>query len=67
MILLVGCETGSGRVYRNSGTFGLQQSLNTLGAKTVLGTLWKIDGRHDTNYIKDFIKHWTFRGNPVVL
>ena len=66
MIMLVGCETGSGKIYRSTGIASLQQSLSTLGAKNVLGTLWEIDAGQATNHLKDFIQFWSETGDPAL-
>jgi CHAT domain-containing protein len=65
MILLVGCETGSGKIYRSAGIAGLQQSITALGAKNVLGTLWEIDAGQAVYHIKDFVQFWTESGDPA--
>jgi CHAT domain-containing protein len=61
----VGCETGSGKIYRSAGIAGLQQSITALGAKNVLGTLWEIDAGQAVYHIKDFVQFWTESGDPA--
>jgi len=43
MGILLGCETGHGKLYRGSGMMGIQQGLLSLGIKKVIGTYWSIE------------------------
>lgn len=46
MIILMGCGTARGKLYKGSGLAGLQNGFLTLGASQVLATLWEIDSYH---------------------
>ncbi|MBN1478875.1 CHAT domain-containing protein [candidate division KSB1 bacterium] len=43
MIILMGCGTARGKLYKGSGLAGLQNGFLTLGVSQVLATLWEID------------------------
>jgi CHAT domain-containing protein len=64
MVMLVGCETASGRLYRGTGIAGLQQELLSLGARNVLGNLWEVDATHAIAQAQDFLTAWVTTGNP---
>jgi len=65
MVMLVGCETGSGKVYRGTGMAGIQQWLVSMGAKNVLGSLWKVDAVQTIDQIEDFFRKWQNNGKPA--
>jgi CHAT domain-containing protein len=64
MVMLVGCETASGRLYRGTGIAGLQQELLSLGAKNVLGNLWEVDATYAITQAQDFLTAWVTTRNP---
>jgi tetratricopeptide (TPR) repeat protein len=66
MIMLIGCETGSGKRYRSAGIASIQQSLSSLGAKNVLGTMWEIDAGQAVDHIKDFVRFWAETADPAL-
>lgn len=43
LVVLAGCDTGSGRQTRYEGTLGLARSFMTAGVPNVVSTLWQID------------------------
>jgi CHAT domain-containing protein len=43
LVVLSGCETSLGRVFRGQGMVNLARPFLGAGAKAVLGTLWKVD------------------------
>ena len=55
MVMLIGCETAAGKLYRSSGISGLQQMFLTLGFKHVLASHWKIDTAHAIPQVKSFL------------
>lgn len=63
MILLVGCETAGGKIYRSTGITGFQQTFVSLGARNVIGSLWKVDAARTLSQLKDFINAWINSGN----
>lgn len=65
MVMLIGCETARGRLFRGSGMAGIQQALLTLGAREVLGSLWKIDAGESLSQIELFLQAWRRRGRSA--
>ncbi len=65
MVMLVGCETASGRLYRGTGISGLQQEFLSLGVKNVLGNLWEVDATHAISQAQDFLSAWVTTRNPA--
>ncbi|MFQ5630061.1 MAG: CHAT domain-containing protein, partial [bacterium] len=66
MVLLIGCETAQGAIYRGTGIAGIQQSLLSLGAKEVLASLWKIDADETVSQINLFLKLFLQSGNATL-
>jgi CHAT domain-containing protein len=58
MVMLVGCETAGGKLYRGAGISGLQQEFLALGAKNVLGNLWEVDATFAIPQAQDFLATW---------
>ncbi len=58
MVMLVGCETAGGKLYRGAGISGLQQEFLALGAKNVLGNLWEVDATYAIPQAQDFLATW---------
>lgn len=65
MVMLVGCETASGKLYRGAGISGLQQEFLSLGVKNVLGNLWEVDATFAISQAQNFLPNWATAGNPV--
>jgi CHAT domain-containing protein len=65
MVMLIGCETASGRLYRGTGISGLQQEFLTLGVKNVLGNLWEVDATHAITQAQDFLITWAKTRNSA--
>lgn len=57
MVLLIGCETGDGKLYRGSGIAGLQQGLLAHGADYVLASLWQIDAANTIEQMAEFLQN----------
>ena len=66
MVLLVGCETGDGKIYSGSGIAGLQQGFLSMGATHVLGTLWKVNAEQTLSQMKSFLKNLSIRSSPEI-
>jgi len=66
MVILVGCETGSGKIYRGTGIVGLQQGFVSLGSQNVLASLWKIDATKTIPQVKNFIGYLNDYSDPVM-
>jgi CHAT domain-containing protein len=65
LIFLLGCETGSGNLYRGIGVSGLQTSFLLSGANNVLASLWRIDAKHSIHQASDFLKEYKKTGNSL--
>jgi len=65
MVMLVGCETGRGKLYRGTGIVGLQQGFVSLGSQNVLASLWKVDARKAIPQIKNFIRYLSNYSDPI--
>jgi len=66
MVVLIGCETADGKLYRGTGITGLQQEFFSLGVKNVLGNLWEADATHTIPQTQDFLTIWIETGNPML-
>jgi CHAT domain-containing protein len=66
LVLLVGCETAAGKLYRGTGISGLQQGFLSLGAQSVLASLWKIDASQAIPQVQDFFEAWARVLNPAL-
>lgn len=64
MVMLVACETASGKLYRGTGISGLNQGVLSLGTKNVLGNLWEVDASHAIAQAQDFLVSWVSAWNP---
>ena len=49
-VILVGCQTEIGRVYKGAGYAGLHRSFLNHGAGEILASLWEIDSREAVGY-----------------
>jgi CHAT domain-containing protein len=58
LVMLLGCETAGGKLYRGAGISGLQQEFLALGAKNVLGNLWEVDATFTIPQAQDFLATW---------
>ncbi len=63
IVMLVGCETAMGKLYRGTGISSLLQGFLSLGVKNVVGNLWEIDASHAIPQAQDFLTAWVFTGN----
>jgi CHAT domain-containing protein len=63
MVMLIGCETAGGKLYRGTGISGLQQEFLSLGAKNVLGNLWEVDATFAIAQAQDFLMTWAATWN----
>ncbi len=65
LVMLVGCETAGGKLYRGTGISGLYQAFLSLGAQNVLGNLWEVDANHAVSQAENFLFTWAATGNPA--
>ena len=66
LVMLIGCETGDGKVYNGTGIAGLQQVFVSLGVEHVLASLWKIDSANTIDQMTRFVKEWQLSFDPVL-
>ncbi|MGH7491368.1 MAG: CHAT domain-containing protein [bacterium] len=65
MVMLIGCQTARGKLYRGTGMSGLLQGFLSLGAENVLGNLWEVDASHAIAQAQDFLTLWAASRHPV--
>ena len=65
-VILIGCETASGRVYGSTGMAGIQQGFTLLGAANVVGTLWEIDSYQSLEQLKHYVRELNQIKNPAL-
>ncbi len=65
LVLLLGCQTAAGKLYRGSGISGLQQGFLSMGAKRVVASLWRIDAAQSLPQAQSFLQSWVRLGYPA--
>jgi tetratricopeptide (TPR) repeat protein len=58
LVVLSGCETGRGKLYRSEGIIGLTRAFLASGAPTVLVSLWKVDDEPTRALMTRFYALW---------
>ncbi|WP_376693058.1 CHAT domain-containing tetratricopeptide repeat protein [Wenzhouxiangella sp. EGI_FJ10409] len=57
LVVLSGCETGTGPVPAGGGALSLARPFMVAGARNVLSTLWKIDDARTAEFMQVFYRH----------
>jgi CHAT domain-containing protein len=58
LVVLTACDTAQGSLDYSEGVFGLARALRTVGARSVLVTLWKLNDGHARDFMVAFYKTW---------
>jgi len=66
IVFLVGCETAFGKAYKGSGLAGMQQGILALGARAVIGSMWKIDAAVVNNQIRSLLQSYSKNKNLAI-
>lgn len=64
LVVLSACETGAGEIQSGEGVWGLQRAFQLAGAKTVMGSLWKISDEATVSFMDAFYKKY-FNGSSI--
>lgn len=57
LVVLSGCETGSGPIPAGEGALSLARPFLVAGARQVMSTLWKIDDQRTADFMQAFYRH----------
>jgi tetratricopeptide (TPR) repeat protein len=62
LVVLSACETGLGSTKRAEGTVGIQRAFVARGARSVLGSLWRVRDDTTEQLMRAFYRHWLHDG-----
>lgn len=65
LVMLIGCDTAAGKLYRGTGVSGLHQGFLALGALNVLGNLWEVSADQTIAQAQNFIVSWATTWKPA--
>ncbi len=58
LVVLSGCETARGRLYKSEGVVGLARAFMLAGSPRVIASLWKVDDEATRALMTDFYRRW---------
>ncbi|HEY6867253.1 MAG TPA: CHAT domain-containing tetratricopeptide repeat protein [Candidatus Eisenbacteria bacterium] len=64
VVTLSACETGLGRLEGGEGVLGLTRAFLVAGARSVVVSLWSVEGQSTATFIEDFYRALLQRGQP---
>ncbi len=64
LVMLSACETGTGKVYRYEGVYGLARAFLHAGAKSVIATLWQVSDESTADLVTEFYKGYIVQKLP---
>ena len=67
LVSLSACETGVGTLQGEAGMDSLVQAFLAIGAKAVVGSLWKVEDRWTSDLMKAFYTHLAFEDKATAL
>lgn len=65
LVVLSGCETGTGRILAGEGALSLARPFLIAGAEQVLASLWKIDDHRTAEFMQRFYQHLLSDGDSA--
>lgn len=64
LVMLSACETGTGKVYRYEGVYGLARAFLYAGTKSVIATLWQVSDESTADLVEEFYKGYVAQKLP---